>query len=82
MCQTASCLLVWLRLIAGIADLMDVLRRSCSKSHIFAIIHRRAHLAISTRVLVDRGDVRGTAHVLAAALRSIVQGMVFARWRS
>lgn len=74
--------MVWRRLIAGIADLMAVLRRRCSTSHIFAIIHRRAHLAISTRVLVDRGDDRGTEQVLAASVRSIVQGMVFARWRS
>jgi hypothetical protein len=76
MWQRASCLLVWRRLVAGIAYLM-ILRRCCIKSHIFAIIHRRAHLEIFTRVLVDWGDVRGTAHVLAAALRSIVKGMVF-----
>jgi hypothetical protein len=61
---------------------MAVLRRSCNKSHICAIIHRRAHLAISARVLVDGGDDRGTAHVLAAALRSILQGMILGRWRS
>lgn len=55
---------------------MAVLRRRCSKSHIFAIAHRRAHLAISTRVLVDRRDVRA---ITTAALRGIVQGMVFGR---
>jgi len=76
MCQTASCLLAWRRPIAGIAYLMAVLRRRCSKSHIFAIAHRRAHLAISTRVLVDRRDVRA---ITTAALRGIVQGMVFGR---
>jgi len=79
MCQTASCLLASRRLIAGMVDLMAVLRRSYNKSHIFAIVHRRAHLAISTRVHVDRRDVRATAHVLTAALRSIVQGLVFGR---
>jgi len=79
MCQTASCLLAWRRLIAGMADLMAILRRSSSKSHIFAIVHRIAHLAISTRVHVDRRDFRATAHVLTAALRTIVQGLVFGR---
>jgi len=79
MCQTASCLLAWRRLIAEMADLMALLRRSSSKSHIFAIVHRRTHLAISTRVRVDRRDVRATPHVLTAVLRSIVQGLVFGR---
>jgi hypothetical protein len=36
MCQTASCQLVWRRLIAGIADLIAVLKDECVVSRIFS----------------------------------------------